>query len=66
MNRCVKLFSRCINMEIPTNWDEINDEVPEFSLKGVVKKCKVVSVYDGDTIKVVFPIHFYCSTIIIM
>ena len=57
MNRCVKLFSRCINMEIPTNWDEITDKVPEFSLKGVVKKCKVVSVYDGDTIKVVFPIH---------
>jgi micrococcal nuclease len=57
MNKCLKLFSRCINTEISTNWDEITDKVPAFSLEGFVKKCKVVSVYDGDTIKVVFPIH---------
>ena len=57
MNRCVKFFSCFNKMEIVPNWEEVNDKVPEFSLQGLVKKCKVVSVYDGDTIKVVFPIH---------
>ena len=38
------------------NWDEINDAIKEFSLNG--RKCegKVVSVYDGDTVKLVFPL----------
>ena len=35
------------------NWDEIND-APEFSLEGKQVEAKVISVYDGDTIKCVF------------
>lgn len=38
------------------NWDEIND-APLFSLEGQELKAKVVSVYDGDTIKCVFPLN---------
>ena len=38
------------------NWDEIND-APKFSLEGQKVKAKVVSVYDGDTVKCVFPLH---------
>ena len=38
------------------NWDDIND-APEFSLEGQELKAKVVSVYDGDTVKCVFPLH---------
>ena len=38
------------------NWDEVDDKVKIFSLEG--RKClaKVVSVYDGDTVKLVFPL----------
>jgi endonuclease YncB( thermonuclease family) len=47
---------------IPINNEDIeliqtNNSIPEFSLDGLIKKCKVVSIYDGDTIKVVFK-HF--------
>ena len=38
------------------NWEEIND-APEFSLEGKELKAKVVSVYDGDTVKCVFPLN---------
>ena len=31
-----------------------NNDTPKFTLKGKIKKCKVVDVYDGDTCKVVF------------
>lgn len=31
-----------------------SDLIPEFNLQGHIKVCKVVSVYDGDTIKVCF------------
>ena len=34
------------------NWDE----AVEFSFEGECKEAKVVSVYDGDTIKVAFPL----------
>ena len=37
------------------NWTEISD-APMFSLEGSKIKAKVVSVYDGDTIKCVFPL----------
>ena len=39
------------------------DEIPWFSLDGVVSLCKVISVYDGDTITVsfIFPTGF-CKT----
>lgn len=56
MFKCVKFFSCFNRMEIVPNWDEITEKVPQFSLKNEVKQAKVVSVYDGDTIKVVFPI----------
>mgnify|MGYP000326968482 CR=1 FL=1 len=43
-------------MDIPINWDSIDSSVKEFGFEGETKIAKVVSVYDGDTIKVVFPI----------
>lgn len=42
-------------MEI--NWDEVNDSFKELSLENEEKSGKVVSVYDGDTVKIVFPLH---------
>lgn len=42
-------------MEI--NWDDVNDSFKELSLENEEKLGKVVSVYDGDTIKIVFPLH---------
>lgn len=56
MFNCVKIFSCFNRMNIVPNWDEVTEKVPEFSLNEEVKKAKVVSVYDGDTIRVVFPI----------
>ena len=38
------------------NWEDITDKTPLFSLKEETKKAKVVSVYDGDTVKIVFPL----------
>lgn len=43
-------------MDIPINWDSIDSSVKEFGFEGETKTAKVVSVYDGDTIKVVFPV----------
>ena len=40
-------------MKIPVNWDLIED-APLFNLTGLKTEAKVVDVYDGDTIKVVF------------
>ena len=37
------------------NWNEVDVNTPELSFRGMRIVCKVVSVYDGDTIKVVFP-----------
>lgn len=38
------------------NWDDVDKKVKIFSYEG--RKCegKVVSVYDGDTVKIVFPL----------
>lgn len=57
MLRCIRKFS-CynINMNIPIDWDKIDDNVKEFGFDGETKEAKVVSVYDGDTVKVVFPV----------
>ena len=54
---CKRTFS-CynVNMDIPINWDVIDNNVKEFSFEGETKVAKVVSVYDGDTVKVVFPV----------
>ena len=38
------------------NWNNVDDSIPMLTFKGKRFNCKVVSVYDGDTIKVVFPI----------
>ena len=44
-------------MDIPVDWALVNNDVDLFSFKGDAKKAKVVDVYDGDTIKVVFPVQ---------
>ena len=41
------------------NWDKYNnDNVTPLSFEGETIECKVVKVYDGDTIKVVFPLKY--------
>ena len=44
-------------MDIPVDWALVNNDVDLFSFKGDSKKAKVVDVYDGDTIKVVFSVQ---------
>ena len=39
------------------NLTQADNNVPLFSLEGIFCECKVVDVYDGDTCKVVFPLH---------
>lgn len=39
------------------NWDEVNSDTEELSFDKQSIQSKVVSVYDGDTIKCVFPIN---------
>lgn len=48
-----------MNIQQLTPDEELNirktsKSIPEFNLQGHIKVCKVVSVYDGDTIKVCF------------
>tara|TARA_Y100000992_G_scaffold188298_1_gene127491 strand:+ start:602 stop:1024 length:423 start_codon:yes stop_codon:yes gene_type:complete len=38
------------------DWSKIND-APKFSLEGKVIEAKICSVYDGDTVKAIFPLH---------
>ena len=40
-------------MEI--NWDDVTASVKELTLENQEQFGKVVSVYDGDTVKIVFP-----------
>ena len=49
----------CFNnkTDLPLDWDKVSDIIPEFSFKEHTKQAKVVSVYDGDTVKVVFPLQ---------
>tara|TARA_B100001123_G_C15324332_1_gene1029009 strand:+ start:3225 stop:3650 length:426 start_codon:yes stop_codon:yes gene_type:complete len=42
-------------MEI--NWNEVTDSINELTLENQSHVGKVVSVYDGDTVKIVFPFH---------
>ena len=42
-------------MEI--DWNNIDDKIKQLSLENEEKIGKVVSVYDGDTIKIVFPLN---------
>ena len=39
------------------NWDEVNSDTEELSFENQVITGKVVSVYDGDTVKCVFPLN---------
>mgnify|MGYP001247550215 FL=1 len=38
------------------NWDRATKNTKELSFEGRICKAKVVEVYDGDTIKIVFPL----------
>ena len=38
-------------------WNKYDKKTEPFSFKGQKLKCKVVSVYDGDTMRVVFPLN---------
>ena len=40
------------------NWDKYDNNTPMMSFEGETKEAKIVSVYDGDTVKVVFPIYY--------
>ena len=51
-------FCDCdIYMDQFIDWNKVDENVPELSFNGMRRHCKVVSVYDGDTIKVVFPLN---------
>ena len=39
------------------NWDTVDNKIKMFSFEGKIKKGKCVNVYDGDTIKIVFPLQ---------
>ena len=39
------------------DWEKVDNKIGLFSLEGQEHRAKVVDVYDGDTIKCVFPIH---------
>ena len=44
-------------MDIPVDWSKVNEDIKSFSFKGDIKEAKVVDVYDGDTVKVVFAVQ---------
>ena len=48
---------RYIIYSMEFDWSNVNNKVELFSLEGQEHLAKVVDVYDGDTIKCVFPIH---------
>tara|TARA_Y100000389_G_scaffold45659_1_gene40522 strand:+ start:2488 stop:2943 length:456 start_codon:yes stop_codon:yes gene_type:complete len=39
------------------DWSKISKDVPKFTFEGETKTGKVVEVYDGDSVKVVFPLY---------
>tara|TARA_Y100000389_G_scaffold69001_1_gene65549 strand:- start:8229 stop:8648 length:420 start_codon:yes stop_codon:yes gene_type:complete len=41
---------------MPINWDHVTKNTKELSFEGRICKAKVVEVYDGDTVKIVFPL----------
>ena len=53
-NICI--YGVCKNVCQP-KWENYDNTTKIFSFKGQKIKCKVVSVYDGDTMKVVFPLN---------
>ena len=40
-------------MDIPVDWNLVNNDVGLFSFNGQEKEAKVVDVYDGDTCSIV-------------
>lgn len=46
-------------MDIPVDWTKIEDmnskDIPYFELENFETEAKCIEVYDGDTIKVIFP-----------
>jgi endonuclease YncB( thermonuclease family) len=45
-------------IQYPINWENIHDNnTVEFSFKGLIIEAKCVKVYDGDSIKIVFPFN---------
>lgn len=44
-------------MDIPVDWSKVNKDIKSFSFNGDEKEAKIVDVYDGDTVKVVFPVQ---------
>lgn len=45
-----------MEVNLSTNWDLATKNTKEFSFDGRKCKGKVVEVYDGDTVKIVFPL----------
>ena len=54
-NMCVSGICDIIREPKWSKYDNKNTET--FTFKGKKMKCKVVSVYDGDTMRVVFPLN---------
>ena len=50
----MKLRFPCICVSSSPDWDSVDDKTGQFNFDGEEKICKVVKVYDGDTIHVVF------------
>lgn len=50
-----KKICSCFISEPFIDWTKIDDSIDEIDLTNIEIQSKVVSVYDGDTIKVVFP-----------
>jgi len=46
-----------MTMGVQVNWDDVNSDVEELSLENQVVTGKVVSVYDGDSCRCVFPME---------
>ena len=38
------------------NWSKIDDKIPKFTLENTKIQGKVVKVYDGDSVHIVFPV----------
>ena len=56
ISNILKRYLCCYNkMESYIDWSKIDENIEELTLENMKIQGKVVSVYDGDTIKVVFP-----------
>jgi len=50
-------MSGICNTVCEPKWSKYDKNTEPFTFKGQKLKCKVVSVYDGDTMRVVFPLN---------